>query len=180
MLMKRLLVAVLVLGGCTMTAHAGLFLGGSVGDVSVKDSDSTVDFSGSDTGYKAYGGFTFIKFFAVEASYVEFGSSEDEISSGTDVTVDPTGWDAFAVGKLPIGKHFEIFGKLGFIMWDAEATYSGAVNGSSDESGTDSCYGAGIAFVFGKHFAVRAEYESFEISDIDGLDMMSVGAEFRF
>lgn len=180
MRLKRLLVAILVVGACTMTAHAGLFLGGSVGDVSVKDSDSTVDFSGSATGYKAYGGFTFIKFFALEASYVEFGSSEDEISSAADATVDPTGWDAFAVGKLPIGRHFEIFGKLGIIMWDAKATYSGAVSGSSDESGTDSCYGAGIAFVFGKHFAVRAEYESFDISDIDTLDMTSIGAEFRF
>ena len=180
MIMKRLLVVVLVLGACTMTAHAGLFLGGSYGDASINDSDTSIEFDSSDGGYKLYGGFTFIKFFAVEASYVDFGSPEDEISAGTDATIDTTGWDAFAVGKLPIGKHFEIFGKLGFIMWDAEATYSGVVNGSSDESGTDSCYGAGIAFVFGKHFAVRAEYESFGISDIDSLNMTSVGAEFRF
>jgi len=180
MLMKRLLVAVLVLGACTMTAHASLFLGGSVGDVNLKESDSSVDFKGSDTGYKFYGGFTFIKFFAVEASYVNFGSPKDDISAGTSAKIEPTAWDAYAVGKLPIGKHFEIFGKLGLVVWDASATYSGTVNGSSDESGTDSCYGAGIAFVFGKHFAVRAEYENFDLKDIDTLDMTSIGAEFRF
>jgi len=180
MLMKRLLVAVLVLGACTMTAHAGLFLGGSVGDVSVKGSASTFDFSGSATGSKLYGGFTFIKFFAVEASYVDFGSSDDDISSTTDLKIDPTGWDVYAVGKLPIGKHFEIFGKLGIIVWDAETTLSGASSSSSDESGSDSAWGGGMAFVFGKHFAVRAEYESFDISDLDTLDMTSIGAEFRF
>jgi len=180
MLMKRLIMAFLVLGACTMTAHAGLFLGGSVGDASVNDSDPTFDFNSSDTGYKLYGGFTFIKFFAVEASWVDFGSSEDEISAGTDAKIDPTGWDVYAVGILPIGKHFEIFGKAGIIVWDAEATYSGAISGSSDESGSDTAYGAGVAFVFGEHFAVRAEYERFDIEDIDQVEMTSIGAEFRF
>jgi len=179
-MLKRLLMAALVLGACTMTAHAGLFFGASAGDVSVNDSDASFSFDASDTGYKVYGGFTFIKFFALEASYLDLGSAEDEISAGTDATIDSTGWDVYAVGILPIGKHFEIFGKAGVIVWDAEATYSGAINGSSDESGSDPAYGAGFAFVFGGHFAVRAEYERFDISDIDKLELMSIGAEFRF
>jgi OOP family OmpA-OmpF porin len=180
MSMKRLLMAALVLGACTMTAHAGLFFGGSAGDASVNDSDPTISFDSSDTGYKLYGGFTFIKFFALEASYLDLGSSEDEISVGTDATIDTTGWDVYAVGILPIGKHFEIFGKAGIIVWDAEVAYSGLIKSESDESGSDPAYGAGIAFVFGEHFAVRAEYQRFDISDIDKVEMTSVGAEFRF
>ena len=180
MLMKRMLVAVLVIGACTMTAHAGLFVGGSVGDSSLNDSDTSLDFNSSETGYKIFAGFTFVKFFALEAAYVEFGSAEDEVAPGTDAKIDPTGWDVYVVGKLPLGKHFDLFAKAGVIVWDAESSFSGAINGSSDENGNDLCYGAGFSIIFAKHFAIRAEYERFDIADVDKLEMTSVGAEFRF
>jgi hypothetical protein len=178
MRLKRLAMAILVLGACTMTAHAGLYLGASVGDASINDEDSGFSFDGSDTGGKAFAGFTILKFFGIEASYVDLGSIESEISPGSDLTVDTTGWDVYAVGILPLGKHFEIFGKAGIFVWDAESSLTGG--GGSDEDGNDPAYGAGVAFVFGGHFAVRAEYERFDISDVDKVEMISAGAEFRF
>lgn len=177
--MKRLLVAILVSCACTMTAHAGLFFGASVGDASLSQSDSGFSFDASDTGSKIYGGFTFIKFFGLEASYLDLGSAEDEAAPGIDVTIDTTAWDVYAVGILPIGKHFEIFAKAGIVVWDAEASFSGAISDETDD-GNDPAYGAGVAFVFGEHFAVRAEYQRFELEDIDELELASVGAEFRF
>jgi outer membrane protein with beta-barrel domain len=180
MIMRRLLTAILLLGACTMTAHAGLFVGASVGDSSVSEKDTGINFSGSDTGSKVYAGFTFFKFFGLEASYLDLGSPKDEISSGTDAKLDTTGWDAYAVGILPIGKHFELFAKAGIIVWDATASYEGAINGESKEDGNDPAYGAGLAIVFVKHFAVRAEYQRFDISDLDKVEMTSIGAEFRF
>lgn len=180
MIMRRLLTAILVLGACTVTAHAGLFVGASVGNSSVNQKDTGADFSGSDTGSKIFAGFTFFKFFALEASYADLGTPTDEISSGTDAKLDTTGWDVYAVGILPIGKHFELFAKAGVIVWDAEATYEGAINGKTTEDGNDPAYGAGLAIVFMKHFAVRAEYERFDISDLDKVELVSAGVEFRF
>lgn len=179
---RLLAVVVLVTGtvlGTTM-AHAGLFVGASVGDATVKEEETGVSFDASDTGSKIYAGFTFMKFFALEASYLDLGSPEDEINTGTDAKLDTTGWDVYAVGILPIGKHFELFAKVGVIVWDAEASYEGVTNGKSTDDGSDPAYGAGLAFVFGKHFAVRAEYERFELGDIDRAEMYSAGAEFRF
>jgi OmpA-OmpF porin, OOP family len=180
MIMKRLFTAILVLGACTMTAHAGLFAGASIGNSSVTQKDAGVDFSGNDTGSKIFAGFTFFKFFGVEASYTDLGTPKDEISTGTDAKLDTTGWDAYAVGILPLGKHFELFAKAGIIVWDAKATYEGVINGESKENGNDPAYGGGLAIIFMKHFAVRAEYERFDISDLDKVDLVSAGAEFRF
>jgi OOP family OmpA-OmpF porin len=177
MIPKRLLMAILVLGACTMTAHAGLYFGASIGDASINEEDEGVDFDASDTGSKFYGGFTLFKFFGLEASYLDLGSVEDEVSPGTDVTIDTTGFDLYAVGILPIGKHFELFAKAGIIVWDAEV--SSGIDDESDD-GNDPAYGAGLAIVFFEHFAVRAEYQRFDISDIDKVEMISAGAEFRF
>ena len=57
---------------------------------------------------------------------------------------------------------------------------SGTLSGSNDDSGTDSAYGAGAAFIFGKHLGIRAEYEQFNVADTDKTDMVSVGVDLRF
>jgi OOP family OmpA-OmpF porin len=178
MMVRRLLFAVMILGMCTAAAHAGIFVGASVGSSGVDVQDSSVDFSESATGYKAFGGFRIMKFFAVEGGYVDFGSPEGSAGGGTDVKVSATGWDVMGVGTLPLGKHFEIFGKAGFILWDSDVDSSGS--GSASDSGNDFMYGAGVAFKFGKHLAVRLEYEQFDVSDIDTVDLTSAGVEFRF
>jgi outer membrane protein with beta-barrel domain len=177
MSLKRLLTALVILGACAVPAHAGLFVGGSVGDATINDEDSGFSFDANDTGYKVFAGFTLFKFFALEASYVDLGTPEDTIA-GTEISVDATGWDVYAVGILPLGKHFEIFGKAGIIVWDAETSVTGSADESDD--GNDPAYGAGVAFKFGEHIALRLEYERFDISDVDKVEMASVGAEFRF
>jgi len=169
---------VLVLGMASGAALAGPFYAGaSVVDSKVKIEDSGFDFDSSDTSYKIYAGFQFFKFFGVEGSYLDFGSLDDS-SGGTDVTVSATGWDAFAVGIIPFGKHFQIFGKLGLVAWDSDTKASGF--GSDSDSGTDTAYGAGLEFIFGKHFGVRGEYERYDIKDTDKVETYSIGADFRF
>jgi OOP family OmpA-OmpF porin len=161
-------------------AFAGAFVGASVLDTSVEVDDadgSGNSFDGSDTGFKVYGGFDFAKFFRLEASYLDLGSPDEEVG-GSDVQVDINAWDGFAVLVIPIGKHFEVFGKAGLVLWDTEAEISGV--GSEDDSGTDAAYGIGAAFKLGKRLAVRAEYEQFDVEDIDTLDALSLGLDIRF
>jgi hypothetical protein len=107
---------------------------------------------------------------------VDLGSPSDT-AGGVDAKVDVTAYDAFVRGILPIGKHFEVFGKAGLVFWDSELHSSGS---SDSDSGNDMAYGIGVGFKFGEHLGVRGEYERFDVSDVDKLDIISIGAEFRF
>ncbi len=177
--MKRVIgILAVILGLSTGAALAGPFyVGASVVDSKVKVEDSGFDFDSSDTSYKVYAGFQFFKFFGVEGSYLDFGSLDDDVS-GTDVTVDATAWDAFAVGILPFGDHFQIFGKFGWVFWDSDTKASGS--SSDSDSGNDTAYGAGIEIIIGKHFGIRGEYERYDIEDTEKVETYSIGADFRF
>ena len=149
-------------------ADSGFYVGGSVGDASVKIDDS--DFDESDAAYKIFGGYNigFIPLvdFAVEGSYVDFGSAGSNVGN-----VDITGWDAFGLAGLSFGP-FGIFAKAGAIAWDADTSIGGG------DSGTDPAYGLGARFAIGS-FAIRAEYEVFDLDGAD-LEMVSVGGSYTF
>ncbi len=170
---------VCLLLGSTTALAGPFYVGASAGKTNLQVDDLGGSFSSSATTYKAFAGFRFMKFFGIEASYVDFGSPEDS-DAGVDLSVDATAWDAFAVGVLPLGKHFELFAKAGLFRWDRNAEASGAVTDSSSDTGTDPVYGAGMAFKIMKHLAIRLEYEKFKMSDIDSLTQSSAGVDFRF
>ncbi|HYV85363.1 MAG TPA: outer membrane beta-barrel protein [Patescibacteria group bacterium] len=179
-MMRRLMMAFGLLVLCSTAAMAGPFyIGASAAKTNLKVDELGDSFDSSDTTYKAFAGFRFFKFFGLEGGYVDFGNQNDT-TSGIDLSVDATAWDLFAVGVLPLGKHFELFGKFGYFRWDRNAEASGAVTDSDSSSGNNPVYGAGMAFVFGKHFAVRLEYEKYQMSDVDDLNQESAGLELRF
>ncbi len=149
-------------------ADSGFYIGAGVGDASIK----TDNLDESDSAYKIFGGYNigFIPLvdFAVEASYVDFGSP----SSGPD-NVEVTGLNAFGLAGLSFGP-FGVFAKAGMIKWDADFSDGTA---TTNDSGTDPAYGIGARFAIGP-FAVRAEYEVYDL-DAD-LDMVSVSGVFTF
>jgi hypothetical protein len=150
-------------------ADSGFYIGAGVGDASVKDSG----FDESDSAYKIFGGYNFgvipLVDLAVEASYADFGSPS---VGGTSVEV--SGLDAFGLAGLSFGP-FGIFAKAGVISWDADVT--GAT--TSSKSGTDSAYGIGARFAIGS-FAVRAEYEYFDLESDLEVGMASISGVFTF
>jgi OmpA-OmpF porin, OOP family len=180
-MLRRLMMAVGVLLLCSTATMAGPFyIGASAAKTNLNVDELGDSFDSSDTTYKAFAGFRFFKFFGLEGGYVDFGNQNDTSSSGIDLSVDATAWDLFAVGVLPIGKHFELFGKFGYFRWDRNAEASGAVTDSDSSTGNNPVWGAGMAFVFGKHFGVRLEYEKYQMSDVDNLHQESAGLELRF
>lgn len=176
--MKRALPLALVLATSVLvapSAHAlGVYVGASAGNAGFEVDESNLEFDGSDSAYKAFGGVRFFKFFLVEASYNDFGKAED---SSVAVKSDAIG--LFGRIHFPIWR-FELFGKAGAYKWDVDVD-GGGVSGSDD--GTDLAYGVGASFRFTNSFAVRAEYETFKL-DVEGaepeLDMISAGLEWRF
>ena len=151
-------------------ADSGFYIGAGVGDAKVK----ATGFDESDSAYKVFGGYNigFIPLvdFAVEASYVDFGKPTSNLTS-----VELTGLNAFGLAGLSFGP-LGVFAKAGMISWDSDTVIGGA---TTSNSGTDTAYGVGGRFSISS-FAVRAEYEVYDIENLDDVSMVSVSAVFTF
>jgi hypothetical protein len=188
---KILLCLMFILVAAAVPASAienGFYMGGSIGGSSleVRDFDDELGnlrFSEGDTAFKLFGGIRFLNFLAVEAGYVDLGDPTDIVGEVEgdpfEVQIGVKGWDAFAIGLLPLGP-VDLFAKIGVVSWDADirAVLDDAIDSDSD-SGTDAAYGLGVTLRLGK-LALRAEGEQFNIADADDVYMFSVGASFTF
>ncbi len=137
-------------------------------------------FDESDTAWKIFGGYRFNDYFAVEGGYADLGEPEDTLS-GINVELDIDAFVVEAVGFVPLGQQFELFGKLGVASWDAKATASaGGVSASADDDGTDLAWGVGGKFGVAPNFDIRAEWEAVDIDGADQADFLSVGVQYNF
>jgi hypothetical protein len=168
-------------------AESGLYLGASVGQTTLEidevDLDlGSFDFEADDTAYKVVVGYRLLGFFAVEGSYIDFGSLSDQVDTieGTaSLEAELTAFDAVAMGMLPLGIA-DLFVKAGVVAWEADFSSAlGELSEHESDSGTDLVYGAGAQVRF-KSLAVRAEVEFFDVSDADNLYLISVGATYTF
>jgi len=149
----------------------GLYVGGSVGqaDVSITSSSNNIDFKDSDTAYKLYLGVRPLKWFAVEAGYVDYGKPQQANYSATT-----NGISGFAVGYWDLGP-VDLFAKAGAINWNSKISSSGIKLSSRDS--TDAAFGAGVQVSL-LALKIRGEYERFEVGS--GTNMVSVGVVFTF
>lgn len=193
--MKRMLggwvvpaaVVLVLAASAPVEAKNGLYVGGSLGRTSLEitglDLDiEEFDYKADSTTFKVFAGYRFLGFFAVEGSYVDFGSLSDSINTvegRIGVSTDLKGFDACAMGMLPLGIA-DLFVKGGFVSWDADirTAVHDIVEHDSD-SGTDMVYGIGAQVRFAG-LAVRGELEYFDIADADSVYLISVGASFTF
>jgi len=172
----------------------GFYVGAGVGNFAA-NSDliyNGKDWDGSDFGYKVFGGYQFMKWLAAEAEYVDGGEPDDNFNSPAfpddrlKASVGITGFVGSAVGIWPIGESFNLFGKLGFIYWDADGSAKirdaagTIVKTSVGEDGTDFAWGVGGTWNFTETFGVRAEYQGFELSNFDSVDFASASIIWRF
>ena len=177
------MLAVLILTGAPMgQLHAadGLYLGAGVGVASFKDDlESGVTFDEDDAAYKGFVGWRFnivpLLDLAVEAAYTDFGKPS-QVVGAQQVEFDLRGPSIAGLIILPLGP-IDLYGKAGILDWKLDRTVGTTTRTSS--SGNDPFYGAGIGFYIWK-LAFRAEYERFEIKDLDRVEMISLHALFQF
>jgi len=188
---RNLLCMMVILVAAAVPASAvenGFFIGGSIGGSSleVRDVDEEfgdLRFSDGDTAYKLFAGFRFLNFLAVEAGYVDLGDPSDIVGEvegePLELQIGVKGWDAFAVGLLPIGP-VDLFAKVGVVSWDADIRAAlDDLRDSDSDSGTDAAYGIGVALRLGS-VALRAEGEQFDIGNAEDVYMFSVGITYTF
>jgi outer membrane immunogenic protein len=151
-------------------ANSGIYLGLGYGDATTE----ITDFDESDSAYKVFGGYNFgvipLVDLAIEASYADFGNPSTGIQNA-----EVTGLSVFGLAGLSFGP-FGIFAKAGVIDWDAD-TSDGTVTNS--ESGTGPAYGVGARFALGS-FAVRAEYELYDLDSDLEVGMASISGVYTF
>jgi hypothetical protein len=177
------LAVVLLLGFAGDARAQGFYLGGAYSwatlDIDEVDANLLDDNANA---YKLFAGYEFPKFIGLEATYLDFGSYDvgdfesDEVLASADLSA----WTAALTGRIPLGKLFTIYAKVGYFFWDAEVQAAediGDLVGSTD-SGEDLFYGAGLRLNFGK-FSVLGEYETFDGEDFKN-DLFSLGVRFTF
>jgi OOP family OmpA-OmpF porin len=134
-----------------------------------------------DSAWKAFAGYRFSRHFAAEATYINFGEYSGTVTAGAasaTVNADATGWGVAALGIVPLGNNFELFGKLGFMRGESEATVTvGAFSGTVGDKGTELHYGVGGIYNFTRNLGVRVEWEN--VNDAD-LSVLSIGLQYRF
>ncbi|MEX0958544.1 MAG: outer membrane beta-barrel protein [Burkholderiales bacterium] len=174
------LLAMLGMGIAPAAAQGtGFYVGAGAGQTS-SDLCSDPAFAGlscddKDTGIKVFGGYNFLPNFGVEAAWIDLGEASVSGPGGSGkVSVD--GYQIAGVGILPINPQFDVFGKVGFYMWDAELT---STFGNASEDGTDLMFGFGGAWNFTPQLSLRAEWERFDVDDEDA-DLLSASIVFKF
>lgn len=168
------------------------------GVTAVSSSSSEDD---SDTALKAFLGYRFNRYVAIEGALIDLGDFQAR-ASATDTFGDTlavnTDIDFFAfsvagVGHLPLGRTVSLYGKVGLYAWDVDLTERARLTGfgvvrtgRETEDGTDLFYGAGIEWDLGPPFALRAEWERYNdagegsIAGETDLDVIGVSAVFRW
>ena len=159
-----------------LSADNGIYLGASVGQSSVEFDDNiggqNLNFDASATGFKAIAGWRFIDWRAGEANHVKLGSVADN-----GIETDVNGVSLSAVGFVPVGP-VDLFARVGAVKWNADFDAPNLGVSESDD-GTDLTYGVGAQFRVWS-LSIRGEYEVFDISDADTVDMFSIGVTWTF
>ena len=182
-------------------AYRGAYAGGAVGPSTMSfEGDSLAVASATasslsteqkSTAFKGYGGYRFNPNFAAEGGFVSFGKfratrTVTAPAAGTarsDLTV--IGAYANAVGIAPVSEHFELFGKLGFIVTgtvaDRSSTGAVALVGDSTASHVERNLhlGAGAEVRFTRKLGMRVEYEkAFGVGDAKTTGEGDIGVFF--
>lgn len=164
--------ALLLASTATMAADNGIYLGASVGQANVEIDRGLAQVDSDDTGFKFIAGIRPLDWFAVEASYVNFGEPKDGSFS-----VDADGISAFGVFFLPVGP-IDVFAKGGLISFDSSVKLRNFGDVARDD-GTDFAYGVGVQFRL-LSLGVRAEFEKFDIDKVEDANMVSIGVTYTF
>jgi hypothetical protein len=172
--------AVLLTGFGVPRVHAadGLYLGAGIGLATVKEEVNTETLDADDTAFRGFVGYRTnalpVVDLAVEGAYTDFGRPSQTLA-GQNVQFKLSGASLAGLLILPLGP-FDLYAKGGALSWRSERSIGSS---TTSRSGTDAFYGAGAAFYLWK-IGLRAEYERFQVKDVDRLQMLSVSVLFQF
>jgi OmpA-OmpF porin, OOP family len=145
-----------------------IYIGAGGGQAENKDLNNDKDGSA----WKAFVGYDFNRVLALEAGYVDLGTTNNG-----PIRAESKGPEIVGIITLPITDNFGVFGKGGVHRLEVKRTTLG-VSSSTDRK-TDATYGAGLKFAFNKNLSLRGEWERFQMDNNDN-DLVSASLVFNF
>jgi len=183
---RLLLISVLALGAGAAHADDSLFYAGAGISRSGLNGiyDNGLAYSDVDrTSWKALVGFRPISFVGVEADYMDLGSESSTFFDGRYAHSDAKAFAAYGVGFLPVPMpYLDLFVKAGLARWTLDGNTSdagGVPLFSFSNHGTAFAWGAGVQAHVGM-FGARLEYENFNITNTNGVGILSLAAIVTF
>jgi len=184
-LLAFFLLSLFLLGSAAVRAQdGGFYLGGALGQSKFKEwcdtGGSPITLSScedTDTSWKILGGYRFNRYVAAEAFYIDWGEVTAGTNTGARVAANQHGYGLAAVGTLPIGERFELFGKAGFLMTEQETRRITPNPSTVNRDETELHYGLGVKYAFTRNWALRGEWEN---TDKLKVELLSIGVEYRF
>lgn len=202
--MKKQLIPILLTGLLAATAHAEVYLGGSIGQAQFKNIDFSADapgYSGSQSydldesslAGSIFGGYNFNRYIAVEATLGGFDAIDKDKFSIGDMMY-------FAVQpklSLPVTSNFNIFAKAGLAYVNAETIVSNSVvglagNTTVSDTVITGMLGLGAEYAINDRVSLRASWDymrpEFELANVAGasltaepdMSIFSVGMSYNF
>lgn len=150
----------------------------------------------TDTAYRISAGYQINDNFSAEAGYLDAGKVGANIA-GTYLGVPYTGtaaikdseWQLAAIGTIPLGNNFSVFGKAGLSRWDVRTFVSATAGGvtaagSGKATGIDFLWGLGAKYDITPSVALRAQFESHKAGDVaitgrGTIEMLNLGLIYK-
>ncbi|MGI9245085.1 MAG: porin family protein [Steroidobacteraceae bacterium] len=161
---------------------SGPYIGAGFGQFNVQIdnpgdvTDTIGSFDSDDTTFKAFAGWRFNPYLAVELDYLDLGNPEDTID-GRRLNADVNGFAPYIIGTLPVGP-VELFAKAGYLFYDVQVDVDDLT--VSDDNEQDFVYGGGIGLTLFEHLHARLEYEVIDIGEFDDANALWLSAAWRF
>ena len=156
---------------------------------------TTIDMRDDDRhfGFKAFGGYQFNRYLALESGYVGLGKFGFEALTSPPGSLRGEmkirGVDVSVLGFLPLGEKLSAFGRVGALYSESKVSYvtTGAVNvldPDFKERKTSYKFGVGLQYNFFDALGMRVEAERNRVDDAVGnkgdIDLVSLGLVYRF
>ena len=159
----------------------------------------------TDLGYQALFGYRFHRYFSAELGLAQFGQLKSTAKADVDfgdgngfvpssiaLTFTAGGPMLSAIGILPFGEKFELFGRLGYLFTSSERSLSSKVNGQTGSFGSakgdsqNPVYGIGFAWHINQVYSIRGEYQQLDQlgqenrTGAEDVSVIGVGLIIRF
>ncbi len=144
---------------------SGLYVGAGAGAARNQGLSSSlpapfVNLKRSHLAWKAFAGFAFNRFFAIQAGYQNFGTDSISTPVGTE-QVRNRGYDVNGLLSFPFTRQFSLFVEGGASRFQTHTITP--VSNTTSHDGTHPDYGAGVQFFVAPHVAVRGQWQEFRI-----------------
>lgn len=162
------------------------YIGGSVGQSAQTDTcffGASCD--GTDTAYRAFAGYQFNRYLALELGYGDLGTASIS-TAGITQSFGVKAYDVVVLGILPVAERLDVYGKFGAYRatTDFSSNFPGVPNQSVDNNGP--VYGVGVQYDVTGNLGVRAEWVQYARTGNNGfigtsdVEVTGIGVLWRF